>query len=173
MNLLKLLLKALLSSNSSNALSANTGVSPDLLKKLLPLALPLLLKAMTGNASTGEGALSLLNALGQHKTDRAMPDLIKEADAEDGQKIIGHILGENAEKEIAGLAGQTGLSNDQVSSVLNNIAPSLLSGMSGVLTNGLPQENKSIFAKLFGKKEPSDVLSDGTDLLKALMAAGK
>ena len=173
MSLLKLLLKIMLSSNSSSALSGNTGVSPELLAKLLPLALPLLLKAMTSNASSGDGALSLLNSVGQHKTDRALPDLIKDADAEDGKKIIGHILGGNTEKEIAGLARQTGLSDDQVSSVLSNIAPSILSGMSGVLANGLPEEKKSIFAKLFGKKEKRDVASDGTDLLKALLSAGK
>ena len=173
MNLLKLLLKMLMSNSSSNTLSQNTGVSTDLLAKLLPLALPLLLKAMTNNASSGDGALSLLNALGQHSTDRAMPDLLKEADAEDGKKIIGHILGDRADGEIADLAKQTGLSSDQVSSVLNNIAPSLLSGMSGVLANGLPEEKQGFFSKLFGKKEKSDAGSDGTDLLKVLMSAGK
>ena len=170
MSLLKLLLKMWLGKTVSQSLSSNTGVSTDLLAKLLPLALPLLLKAMTSNASSNEGALSLLNAVGQHKTDRSMADLIKDADAEDGRKIIGHILGDKEEKEVAGLAKQTGLSSAQVSSVLANIAPSLLSGMSGVLANGLPEEKQSFFAKLFGKKEQKDYASDGTDLLKALMA---
>ena len=52
-------------------------------------------------------------------------------------------------------------------------APSILSGMSGALANGLPEEKISFFAKLFGKKEKRDVTSDGTDLLKALLSAGK
>ena len=170
MTLLKLLLKLFLSSSSTNTLSGNTGVNTDLIAKLIPLALPLLLKAMTNNASSGEGALSLLNAVGQHSTNRSMNDLLKEADAEDGSKIIGHILGANRDKEVASLAKQTGLSSDQVNSVLSNIAPSLLSGMSGVLANGLPEEKKSFFAKLFGKKEKSDTTLDGTNLLNALMA---
>ncbi len=183
MSLLKTLLKMMMSSNSTNTLSQNTGVSTDLLKKLLPLALPLLLKSMTNNASSNDGALSLLNALGQHKTDRNMEDQLKEADAEDGNKIIGHILGENKDSEILSLAEQTGLTNDQVSSVLSNIAPSLLSGMSGVLANGLPEaeekpEKPSLFAALFGKKEEekeeaSDLSMDGTDLLSMLLALNK
>ena len=186
MSLLKLLMKMMLSSNSTNALSQNTGVSTDLLKKLLPLALPLLLKAMTSNASSNDGALSLLNAVGQHKTDRDMADQLKEADAEDGSKIIGHILGANKDAEILSLAQQTGLSNDQVSSVLSNIAPSLLSGMSGVLANGLPEaeekpEKPSLFSALFGKKEEpeeakeeaSDLSMDGTDLLSMLLSLNK
>ena len=173
MTLLKLLLKLLMSSSSTNTLSQNTGIDQKLIMKLLPLAIPILLKAMTNNSSSGEGALSLLNALGQHTSSRSMPDQLKEADAEDGSKIIGHILGGNREKEIEGLAKQTGLTNDQVGKVLNNIAPSLLSGMSGVLANGLPEENKGFFAKLFGKREKTDVSLDGTDLLKALKAVKK
>ena len=175
MTLLKVLLKLMMGSSSTSALSNNTGVSSDLLKKLLPLAIPILIKAMTKNASSNDGALSLLNALGQHKSNKSMADQLLDVDTEDGGKIIGHILGDNAGTEIAGLANQTGLSNDQVSSVLNNIAPSLLTGMSGVLENGLPEdtEKKSLLARLFGKKEVVDTALDGTNLLNALMALQK
>ena len=106
MNLLAILLKTLLSKNTLSALAKKTGLTPAKLKKLIPLALPLLLKYLTGNASTQSGALSLLGALGQHNTAKALPEQIAEADPEDGSKILGHIFGKNAEPEIEAISAQ-------------------------------------------------------------------
>ena len=69
MNLLSILCKSLLSDGALSALAKKTGLSVSKLAKLIPLALPLLLKALTSNASSESGALSLLDALTQH-TDK-------------------------------------------------------------------------------------------------------
>ena len=87
MNLLGILLKALLSDGALKALAKKTGLSSKQLKKLLPLAVPLLLKMLTKNASEKDGALSLLGALTQHTSKKTMEEQIEEADTEDGGKM--------------------------------------------------------------------------------------
>ena len=111
MNLLSILLKALMGKSTLAALMKKTGLSSAQLKKLIPLALPLLLKYLTGNASNQTGALSLLGALGQHNSSKSLPAQIEEADETDGGKIIGHILGADKGASVHSLAKQTGLSD--------------------------------------------------------------
>ena len=134
MNLLSLLLGSMLTQSSVNSLEQKTDVSGALIRKLLPLAIPLLIKAMTQNASSQSGALSLLGALTQHKSTKPMDSQIQHADAKDGEKILGHIFGSDYSGVVGQLAGQTGMNNDQVASVLSNIAPALLSGVSAANT---------------------------------------
>ena len=83
MNLLSLLLGSMLTQSSVNSLEQKTDVSGALIRKLLPLAIPLLIKAMTQNASSQSGALSLLGALTQHKSTKPMDNQIQNADAQD------------------------------------------------------------------------------------------
>ena len=130
MNLLNLLTGSMTSDASVQSLSGKTGISKSKIIQLLMLALPLLLGKLTQNASNGDGALSLLGALGQHKEKRSMAEQIEEADAEDGEKILGHILGDQNDATIERLAEQTELESGQVRSLLSNIAPALLSGLS-------------------------------------------
>ena len=159
MNLLNILLKSLLADASLSALAKKTGLSGAVLKKLLPLAIPLLLKALTNNAASQNGVQSLLGALTQHTSTKSMPEQIAEADLEDGGKILGHILGGSAASELNGLAAQTGLSTAQVSTALSGIAPALLSGLSAA-THGN--------AASAGKVD----LSDGLDLGNVMAMLG-
>ena len=92
MNLLSLILKSLLTDDTLAALVKKTGLSKAILKKLIPLAIPLLIKFMTNNASSQAGALSLLNALGQHTSKKSLADQIAEANTTDGSKILGILL---------------------------------------------------------------------------------
>ena len=98
MNLLTVLLLSLLSGKSLGALSNNTGVNQLDLKKLLILALPLIIKYMTNNSQSQSGLSSLFGALGAHQNRGSVESQIADADVEDGQKIIGHILGNNEKK---------------------------------------------------------------------------
>ena len=131
MNLLNLLMGTLANDNSVNALSNKTGVDTSLLTKLLPLAVPILLKALTNNAAKEGGTQSLLTALGQHTSTRAIPQQIEEVDEDDGQKIVAHILGNDSDKIVSALAQETGMKDAQVSRSLGAIAPALMSMLSG------------------------------------------
>ena len=135
MNLLSLLLKSLLTDASVSALAKKTGLNAGSLKKLIPLAVPLLLKFLTSNASSESGALSLLGALSQHTNKKTLSDQIDEADTEDGGKIIGHILGSQSEAVTGQLARQAGMSERDVSSALAGLAPALMSGLSAATSS--------------------------------------
>ena len=150
MNLLSLLLKSLLTDASVSALAKKTGLNAGSLKKLIPLAIPLLLKFLTKNASSESGALSLLGALSQYTNQKALSDQIDEADTEDGGKIIGHILGEQSEAVAVQLAQESGMSERDVNSALAGLAPALMSGLSAA--------NQTV------SSSPKVDLSDGLDL---------
>ena len=114
------------------------------------MAIPLLLKFLTKNASNESGALSLLGALSQHTNQKALSDQIDEADTEDGGKIINHIFGSESEDVTNQLALESGMSQRDVSSALAGIAPALMSGLSAA-TNSV-------------SSAPKVDLSDGLDL---------
>ena len=154
MNLLGILLKTMLTEGALKALAKKTGLNQKQLKKLLPLAVPLLLKMLTRNASEKDGALSLLGALTQHTSKKPMAQQIEEADTEDGDKIVGHILGKGKDQDLLTLSNQSGLSQKEVQSVLSGIAPALLSGLSAATGS----------AGASGKVD----LSDGLDLGEVL-----
>lgn len=165
MNLLNILLKALLSKSTLSALAKKTGLNAGSLKKLIPLALPLLLKHLTGNASSESGALSLLGALTQHSSAKALPEQIAEADETDGGKIIGHILGKDNSAAVESLAKQSGLTGAQVSKALGSLAPALLTTLSSATSS----------AKEQAKGQAKFDLADGLDLsdVAALIGGGK
>ena len=150
MNLLQLLLSTLTSQSSVNTVSKKTGASSKLTSKLLLVAIPLLIKYMTQNASKKTGAQSLLSALGQHTQTTSMTQQIQDADEDDGAKIIEHILGKDKNKVVNSLASETGMTSNQVSSTLSNIAPALLSGLSAATTTA-------------NNTKPGVDLSDGLD----------
>ena len=198
MNLLGILLKAMLSEGALKALAKKTGLNSKQLKKILPLALPLLLKMLTKNASEKDGALSLLGALTQHTSKKTMAQQIEEADQDDGAKIIGHILGKDSQSSLLSLSSQSGLSQKEVSSVLSGIAPALLSGLSAATSSagssagkvdlsdgldlsdvvamlgGAKPEPAGLLGGLFGKKKPAkeekDAGLNGATLLQLLLA---
>ncbi len=130
MNLLSLLIRTMLSQQSVNSVSGKTGLSNKQIQKLVMLALPILIKYMTKNASSGDGALSLLGALSQHKNNNSMDLQLKDADEDDGAKIIHHILGNKEAAVTQDLSAQTGLGTNQIHQVLSILAPGLLSGVS-------------------------------------------
>ena len=151
MNLLSLLLKGMTTTASVNALSQKTGISAKTIKKLLPLALPILLKAMTSNASSSSGAQSLLGALTQHTNKKPLEDQISNADEKDGAAIIGHILGGNTAAVSNQLSSEAGISSNEVNLLMSLIAPAMLSSLSAANTTA-QQAQAAQAGKKPGKK---------------------
>ena len=142
MNLLDLLLGSMTSNSALSALSANNGTTNEQTSSLVSSAVPALLGALTNNASSTEGAQSLLNALGQHTDTSQMSQQLAQADMNDGQAIIQHILGNNTASVVQSLSNETGVSQNQVSSLLDNIAPAVLSGLSAATTSAQNNVNQ-------------------------------
>lgn len=151
MNLLSLLLKGMTTASSISALSKKTGISAKTIKKFLPLVLPILLKAMTSNASSSSGAQSLLGALTQHTNKKPLEDQISNADEKDGAAIIGHILGGNAAAVTNELSSETGISSNEVNLLMSLIAPAMLSSLSAANTTA-QQAQAAQSGKKPGKK---------------------
>ncbi len=144
MNLLQMLLGSMTNTSTVNTVSKKTGVSSDLTSKLLIAAIPILITYMTKNAkSSKSGAQSLLGALGQHTNKNTMESQISDADEDDGNKIISHILGTDKKAVVSNLATETGLTNKQVNQTLSNIAPALLSGLSAATTQSAQNTTSS------------------------------
>ena len=159
MNLLSVLFKTLLSEEAIKALAKKTGLEGKQLTKLLPLAIPVLMKMLTKNASSEAGASSLLAALTQHTGRKTAAQQIAEADTDDGDKIIGHIFGKKKD-ELQALSAQSGLSENEVSSALSGIAPTLLTTLSAATQSAKPASS--------GKVD----LSDGLDMSDVMAMLG-
>ena len=172
MNLLNILLKSMMSDNSINTMSQKTGLGAKQLKKLLPLAIPLLLKFMTKNASSQAGASSLLSALTQHTNNKPVSQQIAEADTVDGGKILAHILGGESQANIQDLASQTGMSQQEVMSALSSITPAMLSGLSAA-TNAATNTAAAPAAAAQPSSVASQIdLSDGLDMKELMSLLG-
>ena len=150
MNLLQLLLGVMTSQSSVGSVSGKTGLSDKQIKQLMMLAIPLLLKYMTKNASSQDGALSLLGALSQHTSNKEMNSQMDDADEADGEKIIGHILGKNEGKVTQDLSAKTGLDSSQIHKVLSIIAPALMSGVSEAASSSTASQTPSAAPSLAG-----------------------
>ena len=179
MNLLSVLSSSLLSDVAVAALAKKTGLSKTQLKKVVAIAIPLLLKAMTRNVSSQSGVQSLLGALTQHTNTRSIAEQIDEADTVDGGKIVGHILGNDTDSAVQALAVETDMAEGEVRSVLSAIAPALLSGLSAATTStaAKPKVDLSdgldlsdVMAMLSGmQQQQQPAASTGSSLLGALL----
>ena len=186
MSLLSTLIGSMSSDDSVNAVSKKTGVSKLAIGGLIAIALPILIKKLTSNAQSQQGAASLLGALSQHTDTDSLANQISNADAEDGSAIIGHILGSDQADTISQIAAQSNLSEEQVNSVLDNIAPALMSSLSAANTENIQQQAEAAAAKpagglasilslggLLGGSSSSASSSSGGGLLSSLFGGGK
>ena len=154
-NLLQVLMNSFTQQSSVDATSQKTGVKGVSVLTILSYALPLIIRFMTKNASDDDGARSLLSALNQHTSTRAMPEQIAAADTKDGAAIIRHIFGDSQESAISEIASKANVPAADVTNVLASIAPTLLSSLSAAANAGSQAQAS--------QKKGVD-LSDGIDL---------
>ncbi len=115
--------------DSVSALGSKASASDDQVTQALLKALPSMLGKMQTNASTKDGADSLLKALDQHDlSEEDIVKIIKTADMDDGVKILNHIYGDEtktaeAQKEVAAKAG---LDTAKVAKIMAAAAPVVL-----------------------------------------------
>ncbi|MBQ5950980.1 MAG: DUF937 domain-containing protein [Lachnospiraceae bacterium] len=179
MDLLSMLSGAMTSPDALGALEKKTGASQEQVTSLVNTALPCLIASMTENASTEDGARSLLGALSQHTETGTMAQQIADVDEEDGGKILNHILGDNQRGLIQTLMGQTGMTQNQVSSGLGSMAPALLSGLSAA-TNTASQSAQAdsfdltdLFGMFGGASAAQQPVQQSSNLLDSLFGGGQ
>ena len=144
-------LNDLLSSEVLETLAKSAGASKKDTSSVLANALPTLMKSMATNASTKEGAKSLEKALDDHASNAALSTLLGNIDAEDGAKILSHILGGDSDAVKSKVSKKSGVDSDVTATILANAAPLLLSALGS-------------------EKKKSNTKADGlTDLLGSLL----
>ena len=177
MNLLNVLMNSMSTDDSVKALSKRSGVDGKQLGGLIALALPLLLQGLTNNASSGNGASSLLGALGQHTSTAPMATQIQSADLGDGSAILSHIFGGNLNNVTGQLSQQTGLTCQQVNNALSSMAPGVLSSLSAATQTAQGQQDNfdlTDLVQLFGGQPAQQQQSSGIgSLLGSLFGGGQ
>lgn len=140
MDLLNTIMKSMTSNSSLGTLVGKTGISADSIEKAITSAIPSLLGSMTKNASTTSGAKSLLGALSQHEDDSDVSSQLEKADEDDGNKILGKIMGDGKDDFISSIAKKAGINVGQSNQLLSTIAPALLSTISSAAKPSTAEE---------------------------------
>ncbi|MBP1558248.1 MAG: DUF937 domain-containing protein [Oscillospiraceae bacterium] len=123
------LLNQLITKDTIAQLAKSTKADEGQVESLLTSALPVLMQNMANNASTKEGKDSLAKALSQHAAQTNTTNvttLLKQADTNDGEKILGHLLGGSKNDITDALAAKSGLSNKNTLMLLATLAPVLM-----------------------------------------------
>ena len=126
-NIIGMLAGELMSGSSVKQVAKAAGVNEKQAENLMGNAIPLLVQAMSDNAGTKIGAESLYEALGQHNSGLSAAEQLGKADLEDGDRIIGKILGGNKQGVTEALARQAGVTKDNSAKILALLAPVILS----------------------------------------------
>jgi len=120
-------------------LNKSVGGESEKVEKVVRLGIPLLMEALNRNTNDPEGAQALTKALEQHQEDKVddLFNFFRNVDTEDGRKILQHILPHKNEVVQRSLSRTTGLKQEQIGSLLAQLAPLLL----GALGNQKKEQN--------------------------------
>lgn len=170
--------------------STQVNEPQDKTAQAISMAMPLLLGAMKKNASSPEGAKSLLNAL-QNKHDGSIVNNldgyfqggVNQEDLNDGEGILNHVLGMQKPQMEQALSQKTGLNADSISQILKVAAPivigmlgkeakttnvsneSSLTNVLGSLIGGKSEQEQSIFHSLLDKDGDGSIIDDIAGML--------
>lgn len=136
-----------------SGVAGSTGQDQGKTGGLLSMALPVLMKAMERNASTPQGAEGLMGAISGKHNGSILDNLgglfgggVDEQVTNDGDKILGHVLGNNRAGVEKVLGQKAGMDSGAVASILKVAAPLLM----GVLGKSASQNNVSSAGDLSG-----------------------
>lgn len=169
MDILDILSGKLDNKKAIDELSKSTGADNNKVKHAVELGIPTLVEAMSRNARTESGASSLSDALERHK-DKSVDDVgdfLRKTDTQDGSKILDHVFGSNNRNVQNNLSNKTGLQENQVSSLMAQLAPLVMTMLgkqkssNNVGANDLP----SMLMSLLGNSGSSGIMDTVTGLL--------
>lgn len=139
-----------------SSVGQQAGTTEGETSSVLSSALPTLINAMQNNASTEQGAGGLLGALLGGKHDGSLLDnlggLIGSGgvDTEDGEKILGHVLGGDQNNVENSISQNTGVSSDKIGMILKIAAPILMAYLANKAKNNNVQNGTDLGGLLGG-----------------------
>ena len=136
-----------------SGVAGSTGNDTNKTSSVLTMALPVLMKAMQHNASTPQGAEGLMGALSGKHNGSILDNLgglfgggVDDNVKQDGDKILGHVLGNKRQGVEKILGEKSGLDIGSIGNILKVAAPILM----GVLGQQKRQSNVSSSSDLGG-----------------------
>lgn len=124
-------------------LASRLGTDEETASEALVAALPALLAKLQDNASSRDGAASLVSALQRHNNDLARGSQVNlnQVDTRDGNNILRHVFGNQREEVAQQLAGNTNrASSSLLDALLPMLAPIAMSFISNNLLGGARQD---------------------------------
>lgn len=109
--------------------SQQSGIDPALASQAVEMLIPILTTALARNASSPDGARELSDALQRDHDGSLLDNLsgyIQAPDTQDGDAILGHVLGGQRGDAEAAVSRSTGLDPKQVAQILATLAPIVL-----------------------------------------------
>lgn len=127
-NGLEALAKTLLGGDSLTGISSKANASSDDVSQVLAAALPLLLKGADKQSTGAKTADSFVQALSSHSKDKTsdLASFFQNVDAEDGAKIVGHLLG-NSTSTADKISKKSGVDAEKAMKILAVAAPLFMS----------------------------------------------
>ncbi len=159
-----------LGSTGTDQIANSLGVDADAMGGLLSAALPAIVGGMANNAQKPDGAASLAAALDQHD-DSVFGNLGSlVGGGGDGDKILGHVLGQRRGAVEQQLAGTTGMDVSVVTKLLPMLAPLVM----GYLSSQKKAENldeKNLGAVLGAERKAVEAKQPGLGGLASILDA--
>lgn len=129
-SMIETLTAELVASGAVDRMAGQVGADEDAVSSGMAAALPMLITALARNASQSSGARELSGALARDHDGRVLDDLggylARGGNVEDGNAILGHVLGGRREVVEHGLAKGAGVEPSLVQQLLPMLAPVVL-----------------------------------------------
>ena len=116
----------MLAGSAMNQISRRAGVNESSTGKVISLALPILMGALSKNASRDNGAENLMGALSRDHDGRILDDVegyINGPQALEDEGILGHVLGGRRGRVESSIGRSSGLDAGSVGNIMKILAP--------------------------------------------------
>lgn len=157
----------------SSTIAKTLGIEESKAKWIVSAAVPLMIAALNYNAKNKGQAENIDNALDQHSGGGILDNLgglFSGGNAsDDGNKIVGHIFGNNTGYVTDNLSEKTGLSSGQIGNVLSVLAPVVM----GYLGQQKQQSGGGFGDLIGGLLGGGQQSSSAGDLIGGLLGGGK
>jgi len=156
-------LQSQLGPNGIQMLSQALGEDEATVERATSASVPLLLEALSRNASTEEGAQSLYSALQEDHDGSVLNNiggLMSNPQAFDGAAILGHVFGGNRQPVEEDLSRGTGLNANSMGMLLQILAP-IVMGMIGKKLQGQSVSPGDLSGLLGGQAQQAEDTQPG------------
>ena len=171
------MMSTMLSEDSINQMSQKTGTTNEDVKNVLLSALPAMLNGVQGQADGEDTVAGFAGALESHaQADTSdITAFLSNVDLEDGNKIVGHLLGADQKATTKAAAEKAGLSVGSTGNILSAAAPLLMSllGQQTAQAQTQAQAQPQGFLSLGGSNTAQAASSSGGGLFGSLFGGGQ